>query len=1530
MALIRFVIALLLLLPALAEAQQVILTTREQQTLKALMGPGGTIEQLLITETAAQPTLSTTGTARIMATTAHTLVCSFNGGAYSACLGGSTGAPADAQYWVGAANGDLSAEKNLGALATALVINTAGVPSAYAGTTCTNQFPRSLSAVGAATCASVSLTADVTGTLPFGNLPTNVLRGSGTRGRPVTWTNTAGTVVDSTYYTDVVAGWGAVCDGTDQKTAIEAAIAAGVTRLYIPAGCKWIPTADLVPAGLEIMGGSWNSTTIASSDTVNTNLSVGNNTLIQNVRFAHKYCTDRPGTPSFCPTRFYQNTSGASSVVFSWPNQAIAIETSGTDQGSADRPGLYVNSYGDGDPIFVQTLGTGNGVTALRAWNSSSNANSSAILGARQTAGEGLRVQDDTAGAATGNRLSVQSSRATAGSFLQVFQSTDAFTGNALLMQMAESGGTFNSGNFINLQKAGSSVWLVAASGDTSLPNLLVKATSGTPGSVQFFDNDNSNFVGFKAPATVSVDRVWSLPATDGSNGDCLKTDGSNALSFSACIAPGAGITNLNGLTPATQTFAKVDDTNVTLAIASATSTHTFTVGWTGQLAASRGGTGVNNSNTITLGGNVTTAGAFTTSGANSLTLTTTGSTNVTLPTSGTLTRTADNLSVFAATSSAQLAGVINDETGTGLLVFGTAPTFSSTITVGTASTTTGQVIFKNSANANNFILQPGVTAASITFTLPTGDGTAGTCLSTNGSAVLGWANCSSGGTGLTSLNGQTGNTQTFANDTNVQISSAADTHTLAWAGTLATARGGLGGNFGASSGVLSINAGTVIANNVLTAGRVLYAGSSANTVTTTSQFSFEDDKPLLLINSSGGTLASFTPGGRVQISSPTSSAAHYVTDTFQAPGLVTFRRSQGSVGAPTALGADQNIGSVSFRGYGATGYGSDVASYGCFAGGTWTDSSQPTYCTWGTTPSASVTNTERMRMTSAGLIGVAVAAPLHQLEVQTNGLATSVAGFAVRYNASNNPFVIAANATSGLGWFGLGANQSTGNTHTYAITGATPVWQLTQSGTATNALRLQIAPGGTSGAAITWTSAFDIITTGDSLFKVFGVVESTSGGFKFPDATTQASAACIASGTCAWTGAHTWTQQAAITLLPFGVSTGNTSEIRWRELAANGVNYVGFKAPDSIATNVMWKLPISDGAANQCLKTDGAQNLSWTGCAAGITGSGAAGQLTYWTGATAQSGNSAFAVDATNIGVALSKVAVNTVPLLGLTVTNTGPSFLNSRPLRVVSTVSGTRVDTGSGFVDSNNINALYAECNDTSTSDSAQLGDRTSVCGMIRAIENPGFTGTAYGSTLIYEALASPAVSTERGAALMAMFVNAGAGNIGAYAANSFLGVDAAATSLPLGIIDLSEMNCRHTDCGSNAFGKAVQNVSSLAGTSIKAAAGLIILPTLKIGGGGSNAWTHAIQLGNYNGSDLRFRVDGDGAILTNVPTGGTTTVLVAQRNSVNLFQVDSNVAGSETPVILNFGGTLYRVKVGANGTCGAGTGRCLFIDN
>lgn len=99
---------------------------------------------------------------------------------------------------------------------------------------------------------------------------------------------------------------------------------------------------------------------------------------------------------------------------------------------------------------------------------------------------------------------------------------------------------------------------------------------------------------------------------------------------------------------------------------------------WIGALVAGQyGGTGVNNTGkTITLGGNLITSGAF------AVTLTVTAATNVTLPTTGTL-ATTGNLSQFASTTSAQLAGLISDETGTGLVVFGTSPSINTATLIG-------------------------------------------------------------------------------------------------------------------------------------------------------------------------------------------------------------------------------------------------------------------------------------------------------------------------------------------------------------------------------------------------------------------------------------------------------------------------------------------------------------------------------------------------------------------------------------------------------------------------------------------------------------------------------------------------------------------------------------------------------------------------------------------------------------------------------------------------------------------------------
>lgn len=62
-------------------------------------------------------------------------------------------------------------------------------------------------------------------------------------------------------------------------------------------------------------------------------------------------------------------------------------------------------------------------------------------------------------------------------------------------------------------------------------------------------------------------------------------------------------------------------------------------------------------------------------------------------------------------------------------------------------------------------------------------------------------------------LNGQTGSTQTFTNDSNVTISSASNAHALGWSGLLPLSRGGTGAS-AFSSGSLLFSNGSVISQN--------------------------------------------------------------------------------------------------------------------------------------------------------------------------------------------------------------------------------------------------------------------------------------------------------------------------------------------------------------------------------------------------------------------------------------------------------------------------------------------------------------------------------------------------------------------------------------------------------------------------------------------------------------------------------------------------------------------------------------------
>lgn len=98
-------------------------------------------------------------------------------------------------------------------------------------------------------------------------------------------------------------------------------------------------------------------------------------------------------------------------------------------------------------------------------------------------------------------------------------------------------------------------------------------------GDLRFADADNSNWVAFQAPTTISSNVTWTLPSTDGTNTQALVTNGSGTLSWatnSVVIAneTADASTNYVAFTTATSgqiTTARVSNTKLTFQPSSGT-----------------------------------------------------------------------------------------------------------------------------------------------------------------------------------------------------------------------------------------------------------------------------------------------------------------------------------------------------------------------------------------------------------------------------------------------------------------------------------------------------------------------------------------------------------------------------------------------------------------------------------------------------------------------------------------------------------------------------------------------------------------------------------------------------------------------------------------------------------------------------------------------------------------------------------------------------------------------------------------------
>lgn len=283
----------------------------------------------------------------------------------------------------------------------------------------------------------------------------------------------------------------------------------------------------------------------------------------------------------------------------------------------------------------------------------------------------------------------------------------------------------------------------------------------------------------------------------------------------------------------------KTDDSNVTLTLGGSPLSAllqpvSLTLGWTGELSAVRGGTGVNNgANTATFAGNLNFASSFTTSGNFAVTQTYTGPTNVTFPTSGTLATTSQLPTPSALTRT--------DDTNVTITLGGTPNTAlleSVSLTMGWA----GQLSVPRGGTANSSFTAYSVICGGTTSTgalqSVVGLGSAGEQLTSNGPGQLPtWQ----AGTVIAPA------AMTKVDDANVTLTLggspstsllAATSLTLGWTGFLSPARGGTGVNNGTSTFTIGGNfqmTGAFTFNGTLTGNTSVTFPTSGTLATTTS-----------------------------------------------------------------------------------------------------------------------------------------------------------------------------------------------------------------------------------------------------------------------------------------------------------------------------------------------------------------------------------------------------------------------------------------------------------------------------------------------------------------------------------------------------------------------------------------------------------------------------------------------------------------------------------------------------------------------
>lgn len=368
----------------------------------------------------------------------------------------------------------------------------------------------------------------------------------------------------------------------------------------------------------------------------------------------------------------------------------------------------------------------------------------------------------------------------------------------------------------------------------------------------------------------------------------------SNSQLLSLFQANGAALTRTN-------------DTNVTMTLGGSPNSAllnaaSITMGWSGQLSPTRGGTGINNAaSTLTLGGSLATSGAF------SSTFTMTGATTVTFPTTGTLATT----SQIPTVTPAALTKV--DDTNVTLTLGGTPTTAllqATSITAGWSGTLSGARGGTGVNNGANTATYAGNLNFASSFT------TSGAFAVTQTYTGVTNVTFPTSGTLATTTQLPTPAALTKTDDTNVTLTLGgtpttallqATSITAGWTGQLGLTRGGTAASLTASNGgIVYSNASTLaILAGTATAGQIIRSGASTTPSWSTATYPATAGTSGNVLTSDGTNWISSAPAAS-GVTSITGTASQVIASA--STGAVTLSLPQ-SIATTSAV----TFGSVTF-----------------------------------------------------------------------------------------------------------------------------------------------------------------------------------------------------------------------------------------------------------------------------------------------------------------------------------------------------------------------------------------------------------------------------------------------------------------------------------------------------------------------------------------------------------------------------------------------------------------------------------------